>query len=129
MAAYTDLTDATAFVVQLTSVQGRGAIIQQKLRDSAGKLKGGRDIDGTQYASGTTIYRPYWVAAKLLQQNRPDQVLTGADGASFSNLVTMIQSMMDEQLRLDQSLGLEIPSGFAAVLDLQGGPVMSIQVG
>lgn len=129
MAAYTDLTDATSFVVQLTGVQGRGAIIQQKLNDSMGKLTTSKAIAGTTYPANTPIYRPYFVAAKILQQNRADVTLKSADGATFTNLEGMIQSLMDEQLRLDQSLNLEVPPGFAAVLDLEGGPVMSILVG
>lgn len=114
---YTNLTDATAFVISLTSVTGRDAIIQQKLTDSAGTLIGNQTIGSVTVPAGTKIWRPYYTAARLLQQNRQDQALKSADGAVFSGLTTMIESFMTEQRALDASLGLEIPPGFAALVD------------
>jgi hypothetical protein len=122
---YTDLTDATAFVISLTTVKGREAIIQQKLIDSAGTLTGGRAIGGVNVPSGATIYRPYYVAARLLQQNRTDQALESADGAKFTGMTIPIESFMTEQRALDASLNLEIPPGFAALVD-PSSTVMSI---
>lgn len=112
--AYTDATEMLSLVRDLTSVIDRDTIIQRKLSDSAGKDP-----------SGVTTYRPYFVSAKLLQQNRPDQLLNSADGVKFSNLVTMIESLMNEQQSLDNALNLTVPPGFAAVLD-PGAVVMSI---
>lgn len=137
MTIYTDLALALAFVKQLTSIDNsRDVILMQKLKISAGKLKNETSIEGTSFPANTTIYRSYYVSAKALQQNRSDQTLTAADDAKFTNLATMIDSLMDEQLSIDTALDLDVPKGFVASLDLDGSmgeagvtPVMSILVG
>jgi hypothetical protein len=133
---YTVLADALAFVKELTSITDRDTILTQKLKASAGSLKADTTIEGTPLTSGTTIYRFYYVAAKALQQDRRIQNIKQADGATFTGLAVPIDSLMDEQLALDTSLDLNVPSGFVATLDLDGSmnggagsPVMSILVG
>lgn len=137
MSIYTDLTQALAFVKELTSISDRDTILTQKLKISAGKLKAETEIEGDVLPAGTVIYRSYYVSAKALQQNRKDVSVKQADGVTFSNLVGMIDSLMDEQLAIDTSLDLEVPPGFVATTDLDGSmntaggsiPVMSILVG
>ena len=116
--AYTDSTEMLAFVRSLTSITSSDPIIQRKLEDSAGTDP-----------NGVKTYRPYYVSAKLLQQSRADQSLKSADGVVFSNLETMIASLMGDQLAIDRSLNLTVPNGFAAVLGTGNGgsiAVMSI---
>jgi hypothetical protein len=110
--AYTDATEMLGLVKSLTGINGRDPIIQRKLEDSAGT------------AGGAKTYRPYFVSAKMLEQNRADQALSAAKGVTFTNLTTMIKSFMEEQASLDRSLGIEVPAGFEAVV--AGSPIMSI---
>ncbi|MBW4421794.1 MAG: hypothetical protein KME13_21670 [Myxacorys californica WJT36-NPBG1] len=136
MSIYTDLTEALAFVKELTSISDRDVILSQKLKVSAGKLKADTAIEGVTVASGTIIYRSYYVSAKALQQNRRDVSIKQADGVTFSGLVGMIDSLMDEQLAIDLALDLDVPNGFMATTDLDGSmnatsgsPVMSVIAG
>jgi hypothetical protein len=136
MSIYTDLTQALAFVKELTSISDRDTILTQKLKISAGKLKAECEVEGEVLPTGTVIYRSYYVSAKALQQNRKDVSVKQADGVTFSNLVGMIDSLMDEQLAIDTALDLDVPKGFVATTDLDGSmgatgstPVMSILVG
>jgi hypothetical protein len=65
----------------------------------------------------TTIYRPYYVAAKFLEQLRSQQLLSKAeDGVTFTGLAKPIESLLAMQAALDQSLELTVPPGFEAVL-------------
>ena len=137
MSIYTDLTEALGFVKELTSITDRDVILTQKLKVSAGKLKSDTEIEGVMVSGGTVIYRSYYVSAKALQQNRRDQTVKQADGATFTNLQGMIDSLMDEALAIDTALDLNVPNGFVATTDLDGSmnasgggtPVMSILVG
>lgn len=140
MAAYTVLADAVAFVNSLTQITGRDAIVTQLLTDSAGTLTESKIVDGSLKPAGTTIYRVYFCASTLIKTDKDSQTIKSADGVEFSNtgatdpnitmnLPALIAGWMDMQLRLDQSLQLTVPDGFAAVLSLVGGPVMSIIVG
>lgn len=133
---YTDLTQALAFVKELTSISDRDTILTQKLKISAGKLKAETAIEGDLLPSGTVIFRFYYVAAKTLQQDRQIQLVKQADGVTFTGLTATIDSFMDEQLAIDTSLDLDVPKGFVASTDLDGSlgggqssPVMSILVG
>lgn len=133
---YTDLTQALAFVKELTSISDRDTILTQKLKISAGKLKAETEIEGDVLPANTTIYRFYYVAAKTLQQDRQIQLVKQADGVTFTGLTATIDSFMDEQLAIDTALDLEIPRGFVASTDLDGSlgggqssPVMSILAG
>ncbi len=126
--AYTDPTEMLTLVKSLTGYTDRDPIIQRYLEDSAGTSP-----------AGTKIYRPYMVASIIVKTDRQSQSIQSADGVTFSNssgeptqtmnLPALIAGWMDYQLRLDQSLGLTVPDGFAAILSLVDNPVMSIIVG
>jgi hypothetical protein len=136
MSIYTDLAEALGFVKELTLISGRDAILTQKLKASAGKLKADTEVEGETIPSGTKIYRFYYVAAKTLQQDRQTQFIKQADGATFGGMAVPIDSLMDEQLAIDTAFNLDVPPGFVATTDLDGSmnagggtPVMSILVG
>lgn len=80
------------------------ADITELLILSAGKLKS----DGT-----TTEYRPYWAAAKFLEQSRRDQLIKQQDQTQFTGLTTPIASLLEIQAALDKEL--IVPLGFEAV--------------
>lgn len=66
-------------------------------------------------ADQETVYRPYYVAAKFLEQLRTQQTIRKADGAEFTGLALPIASLMGLQSSIDQSLGLTVPPGFEAI--------------
>jgi hypothetical protein len=68
---------------------------------------------GIHRQSRETVYRPFYVAARWLQQSRRDQSFKEADGAKFTGQVIPIESLLDLQRSLD--LDLDIPTGFQAV--------------
>lgn len=104
MADYTVLAECKTLVSQITDITDavKLILIEQNLIDSAGIL------------NAAPYYRPYYVAARQLQRNRQDQSLKQADGATFTNLETMIRSLLEEQKAIDVSKGLEIPPGYSA---------------
>lgn len=61
-----------------------------------------------------TIYRPFYAAAKWLEQNRSGQALSEASGVKFTGLATPIASLLLLQASMDQALGLTVPAGFEA---------------
>lgn len=66
-----------------------------------------------------TVYRPYYVAAKMLEQDLNKQQISEAGDVKFTGLVTTINSLMGLQASIDQALGLIVPQYFAAIpLDL-----------
>jgi hypothetical protein len=65
------------------------------------------------------VYRPYYVAARQIQRNRDDVTLKAADGATFDQMTVMIRSLFEEQMGLDASLGLEVPSAYSAEIALE----------
>lgn len=80
------------------------AYLTELLNLSAGK-------DG----SDVTHYRPFFVAAKYLEQNRGQQALKKAkDGIEFTGLAKPIESLLALQASYDQGQGLTIPAGFEA---------------
>ncbi|MEL7314823.1 MAG: hypothetical protein AAFN08_07720 [Cyanobacteria bacterium J06559_3] len=65
-----------------------------------------------------THYRPFYVAAKWLEQNQTAQTLTEADGAKFTGLAKPIESLLALQASYDSANDLSVPTGFeAAALD------------
>lgn len=71
---------------------------------------------GTDPAS-STMYRPYYVAAKFLEQLRSQQALSKAeDGVTFTGLAKPIESLLGLQAALDKSMDLTVPEGFEAIL-------------
>jgi hypothetical protein len=81
-----------------------GAEANEYLREllffSAGKSK----------STGAQVFRPFYCAAKYLEQSRADQTLTEADGAKFTGQALPIKSLFDLQASID--LGLDVPIGF-----------------
>jgi hypothetical protein len=71
-------------------------------------------------ATGATIYRPYFVAAKFLEQLRAKQEIAKAKGVEFTGLALPIESLLAQQASLDRaltaSMGLVVPAGFEAVV-------------
>lgn len=65
--------------------------------------------------AGVTQYRPYYCAAKWIEQSRGDQTLTESDGTKFTGLTKIIASLFDLQAAIDKALGLIIPAGFEAI--------------
>ncbi|MBW4540711.1 MAG: hypothetical protein KME43_16405 [Myxacorys chilensis ATA2-1-KO14] len=68
---------------------------------------------GTSRATAEKIYRPFYVAARYLQQSRRDQTIKQADGATFTGQAIPIASLLDLQRSLDESL--LVPIGFEAI--------------
>ncbi len=59
-------------------------------------------------------YRPFIVAALILQQDLDGQAITEADGVKFTGLAKVIESLLGLQKSYDLSTGIEIPPGFSA---------------
>lgn len=59
---------------------------------------------GTHRVTKEVVYRPFYVAAKYLEQSRRDQTLIEADGAKFTGQKVPIQSLLDLQQALDADL-------------------------
>jgi hypothetical protein len=92
-------------------------------------------------SDGAICYRPWYAAAKALDEDLDTQALTKADGAEFTGQLRPIRSLYGTQNSIDLSdaalYGVVVPGPFNAYLALgqldSGGsgvlPVMSIQVG
>jgi hypothetical protein len=59
---------------------------------------------GTHRRTNDIVYRPFYVAAKYLEQSRRDQTLVEADGAKFTGQKIPIKSLLDLQQALDADL-------------------------
>lgn len=59
---------------------------------------------GTHRRTNEVVYRPFYVAAKYLEQSRRDQTLVEADGAKFTGQKIPIRSLLDLQEALDADL-------------------------
>jgi len=70
------------------------------------------NVSAGMLPTGETEYRPFYVAARLLEQLRSGQTLSSADGVSFTGLVTPIASLFAHQGAIDRALQLTIPAGF-----------------
>lgn len=63
------------------------------------------------------VYRPYWVAANILEQDINNQKLVKAGDVQFTQMVTVIKSLRALQLAFDNANGLTIPEGMQIVLE------------
>jgi hypothetical protein len=102
---YRDLNEALVRAKERSgNPSGADSFMTDLLYASAGK---GRVDQGT-------CYRPFYVAAKWLEQDLSSQELSEASGAKFTGLKTPIRSLLDIQYGLDQDLivpkGFEIPN-------------------
>lgn len=120
MSAYTNLDDAVELVQSLAQVEIDDAVIELKLQASAGKAGAAISIGDETIPKDATVFRFYYVCAKLVEQSRDDQSLVSADGAKFTGLTRPIVSWLLEQYAIDNAYGLIVPSGFDCVLALQG---------
>jgi hypothetical protein len=67
-------------------------------------------LDITAGSNGAICYRPWYAAAKLLEQNLDIQALKKADGAEFTGQETAIRSLYAMQLAIDQIDALDTPA-------------------
>lgn len=73
-----------------------------------------------------THYRPFYVAAKLLEQDLDVQALSEADRVKFTGQAKPIASLLALQAAYDARYYLTIPVGFEALPVSADKPVMSI---
>lgn len=73
------------------------------------------EVSAGKNSAAETVYRPYYVAAKFLEQLRSQQTVSEADQAKFTGLALPIASLLGQQAALDKALGLTVPPGFEAV--------------
>jgi len=92
---YTDI-DWSAARAQERSGVAETVLIKEQLYETSGKN-----------ADDKVIFRPYWVAADLLDQRR--QQVTSGDGASFRDVEKNIDALRGHQWFLDESLGTQVP--------------------
>lgn len=62
-----------------------------------------------------THYRPFYCAAKWMEQDKAKQALKKAGDVEFTGLAAPISSLVNLQASLDQALELTIPKGFEAI--------------
>lgn len=66
---------------------------------------------------GVIHYRPFYAAAKFLEQSQSAQTLLSADGVQFTGLAKPIASLLQLQASYDVAQKLTIPAGFAILLE------------
>lgn len=64
--------------------------------------------------SQQTHYRPFYVAAKYLEQSQSAQAISEDDGTKFTGLAKPIASLLALQAPYDVAQALTIPAGFEA---------------
>lgn len=70
---------------------------------------------------GVTVYRPYYVAARLLRQRR--QNLRAGEGATFRRMTAEASDLERLQRQVDEALETTVPAAFALVaFGVQWGP-------
>lgn len=88
------------------------------------------DLSSALDKSSVRHYRPFYVAARWLEQSRTQQALSEADGAKFTGLAKPIASLMELQAAYDASNELAVPKGFEAVVaDQDSGSARSPRFG
>ncbi|MEO1399683.1 MAG: hypothetical protein AAFV72_00325 [Cyanobacteria bacterium J06635_1] len=104
MAQYLDQAEALARAKERSGATDvDDAYLNEMLSMSAGTV------------DSVTHYRPFYCAAKWIEQNRPGQQLSEADGVKFTGLQTPIDSLLGLQRAYDTANGLDVPSGFEAI--------------
>lgn len=91
--------------------------MQQMLYNSSakGSLTNVVSPDDPATIPGATVYRPYYVAARELQRDKVQQTVKIADGATFTGHLPVIQSLLEEQIALDDKYNLEVPLTYSAI--------------
>jgi hypothetical protein len=108
--SYTDLTASLDRAIERT--QGQATLADEEWLTEMLTLSAGT-------VESTTHYRPYYVAAKLLEQKLAAQTLSEADGAVFTGLATPIASLLNLQASYDSAMALTVPAGFEAIPPVQ----------
>lgn len=68
-------------------------------------------------ASSTTHYRPFYAAARWIEQDQGQQALSDAkNGVKFTGLAKPIASLMALQVAYDLANALTVPDGFQATI-------------
>ncbi len=94
---YTDLNEALDRAVERSAAKaGDRPYLQELLTMSYGTS-----------TEGQIVYRPFYAAARFLQQSRRDQNIKEADGAKFTGMAMPIASLLDLQASLDQTLTVQ----------------------
>lgn len=106
---YTDSTVMNSLVLEITGLT-EPADLDSLLADSA----------GTHTSATVTIFRPYYVAAKLLERALNTRRLQQADGAVFDRPIVTIRGLMNQQAARDAMLAEDyadwtIPDGHEAL--------------
>lgn len=106
---YTDIAVMNTLVLGITGVT-EPTDLDSLLADSA----------GTHTAAATTVYRPYYVAARVLERQLNTRRLQSADGAVFDRPIVTIRSLMRQQAARDRMLAEDhadwvIPDGHEAI--------------
>lgn len=103
--AYLVLADALARAKERSgATSANDAFLTEVLNFSAGKT-----------AANVTHYRPYYAAAKFLEQAQSIHKISKADGAEFTGLAVPIASLLNLQAAYDAANELIIPAGFEAI--------------
>ena len=98
---YTDLTASTALVTEKT-----GGLAPADLGTLLAVSAGLKD--------GTTFYRPYFVAAALLDTALHTRKLLKGEGAEFDKPSLTVLGLLDLQAAIDKAEGLVVPPGMEA---------------
>jgi hypothetical protein len=101
---YTDLNEALDRAVERSAAKASDRPYLQELLS----MSYGTSPDGQ------IVYRPFYVAARFLQQSRRDQTVKEGDGVKFTGQAIPIASLLDLQSSLDQALAVQ--AGFETAL-------------
>jgi hypothetical protein len=106
---YTDDAVMNSLVLEITGLT-EPTDLDSLLEDSA----------GTHTAATVTVYRPYYVAAKLLERALNTKRLQSADGAVFDRPAVTIRGLMRQQAARDKMLAEDhadwvVPDGHEAI--------------
>lgn len=78
------------------------------------------DMSAGKDAIAAVHYRPFFVAAKFLEQNPDLRDLSEADGAKFTLADPRIKSLYELQRNYDLANNLSIPKGFESPVFVNG---------
>lgn len=101
-ALYTDKTLATG-------------VVTEKISATPGDLEALLDSSSAQDPNGVLVYRPYFVAGKMLLAKRAH--LESAEGAKFVDPRASAQEFILLQRNLDKVYNLDVPKGMEAILE------------
>lgn len=98
-----DIQGAISLALQKSGFpEARSAELQTMLENSAATL------------NGSPYYRPWYVAAKALEQDLDTQSIESADDVKFTGQQVPIRSLLEWQAAIDSNSGAIIPEAFSA---------------